>query len=208
MNLMTDIPEMTISTDRVDDDLIDRPRRLDTKFIRKFMVVFGLLSTIFDYITFGALVSLFHLTSIDQFRTAWFIESVISASIVVLVIRTRQPLFKSMPRKYLLLSTLSVVGITLILPFNPHSRGIWIHRITLLLFVFGGNDSIIVYCHSGISKENILQDNKILDKRKNGYHPDFQLFIISLGLYSIKMPITTSFSHNGCNLTTQRNYLW
>ena len=119
MNLMTDIPEMTISTDRVDEGVLDRLRRLDIKFIRKFMVVFGLLSTVFDYITFGALMFILHSNSVDRFRTAWFTESVISASIIVLVVRTRKPMFKSRPRKYLLLSILSIVGFTIVMPFTP-----------------------------------------------------------------------------------------
>jgi Mg2+-importing ATPase len=118
MNLMTDIPEMTISTDNVDLEIVERPRQWDIKFIRKFMTVFGLLSTIFDYAIFGMLFLVLH-SSIAQFRTAWFMESVISASIIVLVIRTRKPLFKSKPRKHLLLATLSIVGATVILPFTP-----------------------------------------------------------------------------------------
>ncbi|HET7345358.1 MAG TPA: magnesium-translocating P-type ATPase [Nitrososphaeraceae archaeon] len=118
MNLMTDMPEMTISTDNVDIEIVEKPRRWDIKFIRKFMIVFGLLSTIFDYATFGTLSLVLH-SGTDQFRTAWFMESVISACMVVLVIRTRKPLFKSKPRRHLLLATLFVAGITVILPFTP-----------------------------------------------------------------------------------------
>jgi P-type Mg2+ transporter len=118
MNLMTDMPEMTISTDNVDIEIVEKPRQWDIKFIRKFMIVFGLLSTIFDYIIFGTLFFVLHSTT-DQFRTAWFMESVISATTIVLVIRTKKPLFKSKPRKHLLLATLFIVGITVILPFTP-----------------------------------------------------------------------------------------
>ena len=60
MNLMTDMPEMTISTDNVDTELVEKPRRWDIKFIRKFMIVFGLLITVFDYATFGILVLVLH----------------------------------------------------------------------------------------------------------------------------------------------------
>ena len=118
MNLMTDMPEMTISTDNVDIETVEKPRRWDIKFIRKFMLVFGLLSTLFDYATFGILFFVLH-SDVNQFRTAWFIESVISASMVVLVIRTRKPLFKSRPRMHLTLATLFVVCITIVLPFTP-----------------------------------------------------------------------------------------
>jgi P-type Mg2+ transporter len=118
MNLMTDAPEMTIATDNVDLEIVDKPRRWDIKFIRKFMIVFGLLSTVFDFSTFGVLLLILH-SSTDQFRTAWFMESVISASIIVLVIRTRKPLFRSKPGRDLLLATLFIVGASIILPFTP-----------------------------------------------------------------------------------------
>ncbi|MCY7383080.1 MAG: magnesium-translocating P-type ATPase [Microcoleus sp. CAN_BIN18] len=117
-NLLTDFPEMTIATDRVDRELINKPRRMDIKFIRKFMLVFGLLSSVFDYLTFGALIFLLHANE-AQFRTGWFMESVISASMIVLVIRTRQSILASKPGKYLLMSTIAIVIITLFLPYTP-----------------------------------------------------------------------------------------
>src|SRR4029077_15197830 len=117
-NLLTDLPEMTISTDRVDNEMVDYPRRWDIKAIRKFMMTFGLVSSVFDYLTFGVLLLVFHATQ-DQFRTGWFLESVCSASLIVLVIRSRKPFFKSRPSKYLFVATLSTVVITLVLPFTP-----------------------------------------------------------------------------------------
>jgi len=117
-NLLTDIPEMTIATDRVDPELIDRPRRWDIAFIRKFMLTFGLVSSVFDYLTFGALLWILD-ASPEQFRTGWFIESVISASAIVLVIRTRRPFLSSTPGRALTLATLAVAAITLLLPVLP-----------------------------------------------------------------------------------------
>jgi Mg2+-importing ATPase len=117
-NLLTDFPEMTIATDRVDHEMVDYPRRWDIKAIRQFMMTFGLVSSVFDYLTFGVLLFMLHATP-AQFRTGWFLESVISASLIVLVIRSRQPFFKSRPGKYLLRATLSIVVVTLILPFTP-----------------------------------------------------------------------------------------
>ena len=117
-NLMTDFPEMTIATDRVDAEMVDHPRRWDIKAIRKFMITFGLVSSLFDYLTFSVLLLILHATQ-DQFRTGWFLESVISASLIVLVIRSRKPFFKSRPGKYLLMATLLIVVMTLILPFTP-----------------------------------------------------------------------------------------
>ena len=117
-NLMTDFPEMTIATDRVDSEMVDHPRRWDIKAIRKFMLTFGLVSSVFDYLTFGVLLFILHATQ-DQFRTGWFLESVISASLIVLVIRSRKPFFKSRPSKYLLMATLLTVIVTVVLPFTP-----------------------------------------------------------------------------------------
>ena len=117
-NLLTDFPEMTIATDNVDEQMIDYPRRWDIKVIRKFMITFGLVSSVFDYLTFGLLLLVLR-TNEGEFRTGWFLESVISASVIVLVIRSRKPFFRSKPGKYLLIATLSTAFITIIFPFTP-----------------------------------------------------------------------------------------
>jgi len=117
-NLLTDIPEMTIATDSVDHELIDAPQRWDIRFIRTFMLTFGFVSSLFDYLTFGALLLVLH-ASPEQFRTGWFVESVVSASTIVLVIRTRRTFFTSRPGGYLVLATLAVAGTTLFLPYMP-----------------------------------------------------------------------------------------
>ena len=116
-NLMTDFPETTISTDNVDSEMVEHPRRWNVGFIRNFMIVFGILSSVFDYITFGVLLFIFN-SSMTLFRTGWFVESVISASLIVLVIRSRGPFFKSTPGKYLLITTILIVGVTLVLPLT------------------------------------------------------------------------------------------
>jgi len=117
-NLLTDFPEMTIATDNVDNEMVEHPRRWDIKAIRKFMITFGLVSSVFDYLTFGLLLLILNVNE-AQFRTGWFLESVVSASFIVLVIRSRKPFFKSRPGKQLLIATISVIIITLILPFTP-----------------------------------------------------------------------------------------
>ena len=117
-NLLTDLPEMTIATDSVDRELVDRPRRWDIDFIRKFMITFGLVSSVFDFLTFGVLL-LFLQASEMQFRTGWFMESVISASFIVLVIRTRRPFYRSRPGKYLVIATVFVGLLVILLPYSP-----------------------------------------------------------------------------------------
>ena len=116
-NLLTDIPEMTIATDRVDQELVEHPRRWDIPFIRRFMLTFGLVSSLFDFLTFGVLW-LFLRATTGQFRTGWVMESVISASLIVLVIRTRRPFVTSQPSSALLISTLGVGVVTLLLPLT------------------------------------------------------------------------------------------
>jgi Mg2+-importing ATPase len=116
-NLMTDIPEMTIGTDNMDSEMVEQPRRWNINFIRNFMITFGILSSVFDYLTFGILLFFLH-SSIVLFRTGWFVESVVSATLIVLVIRSRRPFFKSVPGKHLVIATLVIVGATLVLPFS------------------------------------------------------------------------------------------
>ncbi len=134
-NLLTDFPEMTIATDHVDDEMIDHPRRWDIKAIRKFMITFGLVSSVFDYLTFGLLLLVLHANQ-GQFRTGWFIESVISASMIVLVIRSRKPFFRSKPGKYLFTATLTIAAVTLIFPLTPIGQIFGFNPLTLPTYLF------------------------------------------------------------------------
>jgi len=120
-NLMTDFPEMTIATDKVDAEMVDRPRRWDLAFIRRFMFAFGLVSSLFDYLTFGVLLLVLHATP-EQFRTGWFMESVVSAATIVLVIRSRRPFYRSRPGSQLQVATIAVVIAALLFPFTPLGR--------------------------------------------------------------------------------------
>jgi Mg2+-importing ATPase len=120
-NLLTDLPEMTIATDRVDRNWIDAPQRWSIPFIQRFMLTFGLVSSVYDYLTFAVLLWLLHADA-AHFRTGWFLESVISAAAIVLVIRTRGPLFRSRPSRWLIGATLAVIGLTLVLPATPLGR--------------------------------------------------------------------------------------
>lgn len=117
-NLLTDFPEMAIATDRVDEANIRSPQKWDLHFIKRFMLVFGMLSSVFDYITFGVLLFIFHAGE-QTFQTGWFIESVLSASMIVLVVRTRLSFFKSLPGKYLSMATVLVILAVIVLPFTP-----------------------------------------------------------------------------------------
>ncbi|WP_367344241.1 cation transporting ATPase C-terminal domain-containing protein [Methanomethylovorans sp.] len=82
------------------------------------MLIFGFVSSVFDYLTFGVLLLLLP-GMIGQFRTGWFLESVVSASLIVLVIRSRKPFFKSEPGKYLSIATLLTIVTALLFPLTP-----------------------------------------------------------------------------------------
>jgi len=143
MNIMTDLPEMTIATDSVDDEMVLKPRKWSVRFIRNFMIVFGLISSIFDYITFGVLKYILHANP-AQFQTGWWIESIISAALVVLVIRTRKPFYKSRPGKYLLAATLAIVAATLLIPFTPLKIPFGFTTLPLI-FYFAVSAIIVLY---------------------------------------------------------------
>jgi Mg2+-importing ATPase len=131
-NLLYDISQSTITTDKVDEEYVERPKRWDISFIRKFMISLGPVSSLFDFLTFFTMLFVFLpiipavtlLTYPDYpqhlFQTAWFIESLCSQVLVVFVIRTRhKPFWKSKPSKYLLISSLAIVAFALATPFTP-----------------------------------------------------------------------------------------
>lgn len=117
-NLLTDLPETTIATDTVDPELVEHPRSWNLGFIKRFMLVFGLLSSVFDFMTFGVLLFLLHATP-EQFRTGWFLESVVSAALIVLVVRSRRPFFRSRPGRQLRIATGAIVVVAIALPYTP-----------------------------------------------------------------------------------------
>lgn len=125
-----DFPEMTIASDNVDADMVSQPRRWDIKFIRKFMITF--VSSVFDFMTFGLLLWLD--VSVEQFRTTWFLESVVSAALIVFVVRSSKPFFFSRPGKYLIVATLTIVAVTVALPYTPIAHLIGFEPLPIRLF--------------------------------------------------------------------------
>lgn len=129
-NFLTDFPALALAGDSVDRELIERPRRWDIRFIRNFMVTFGLVSSVFDYLAFGVLLLMLH-TNESMFQTGWFLESVLTELLILLVIRTRRPFFQSMPGKALLAAVLIVAAITVVLPYSPLSKVLGLVRLPL-----------------------------------------------------------------------------
>jgi Mg2+-importing ATPase len=117
MNLLTDLPEMTIAGDTVDREQVEKPRRWDLAFVRRFMLIFGSLSSVFDFMAFGTLRLMG--ASQDLLRTGWFTESIVSATLIVLVMRTRRPFFQSKPSRALMWATIAVVVAVPLIPLTP-----------------------------------------------------------------------------------------
>jgi magnesium-transporting ATPase (P-type) len=118
LNFLSDIPGVTIAGDSVDPEQLQRPRAWNLRSIRTFMVVFGLLSSVFDIITF-AILRLGFGAGATLFRSAWFIESTVTELAVMLVLRTNRPFYRSRPGRALLGSSAAIAAITVALPYSP-----------------------------------------------------------------------------------------
>jgi Mg2+-importing ATPase len=121
-NLMYDVSEIAIPSDNVDQEYIQKPKRLDISYIRNFMIFFGPISSIFDFLTFFIMIGIFsaYVPFEPLFQTAWFIESLCTQTLVIFAIRTRRsPFYKSRPSKLLTFTSLAVVAVALLLPFTP-----------------------------------------------------------------------------------------
>lgn len=115
-NFLSDLPSVAIASDNVDPDRVTTPQRWNIRDIRRFMVVFGLVSSVFDLISFAVLFLVLQAGE-ATFRTAWFIISLLTELLVVLILRTRHPILQSHPSRLLLLSTLAVAAATMAVPF-------------------------------------------------------------------------------------------
>lgn len=135
-DILYDFSQFAIPTDNVDPDQIKMPKNWNIKYIKRFMLLFGPISTLYDFLTFGLMYFVFHATG-SLFQTGWFVESLITEILVVFVIRTRKvPFWKSRAGNALIATCLSVVAIGIILPFSPFAKYLAFTPLPLLFFVF------------------------------------------------------------------------
>ncbi len=121
-NFLADLPALAISTDRVDPERLRQPQRWDVGFVRRFMIIFGLGSSVFDFITFGVLLKIFHAGEL-LFHTGWFTVSLITQMVVVLVLRTRRLAVQSRPSTMLMVAMAAVFLAAIALPYvQPLAR--------------------------------------------------------------------------------------
>jgi Mg2+-importing ATPase len=118
-NLLYDTSQTAIPTDRVDPEMVARPAHWDTRFIRRFMMFFGPISSLFDFATFAVMLWVFHAGE-SLFQTGWFVESLATQTLVIFVIRTRRvPFLRSRPSTAQLVATLSCASAGVLIPYVP-----------------------------------------------------------------------------------------
>ncbi|MDX8530807.1 magnesium-translocating P-type ATPase [Mesorhizobium sp. VK25A] len=134
-NFLADIPALAIASDNVDPDQLRRPRHWDIHFVRRFMISFGLVSSLFDFLTFAFLLYVVHAEA-STFRTGWFVESLLTQLLILLVIRTRRTFWTSRPSRLLAALALTVGGIAISIPYTPVAS--WLAMVPLPLPVLLG----------------------------------------------------------------------
>ncbi|MBB3146839.1 Mg2+-importing ATPase [Phyllobacterium trifolii] len=140
-NFLSDLPSLAISTDNVDEDQTRMPRHWDIAFIRRFMLTFGLVSSFFDFMTFGFLIFVAHATA-QTFQTAWFIESLITELAIVLVVRTRKAFWQSRPSALLVWLTAGTFLVAVATPILPYAA--WFGFVPLPLPIMAGLVAITI----------------------------------------------------------------
>lgn len=134
-NLLSSLPSLAIAGDNVDAEQTRAPRRWDIGAVRRFMISFGLISSLFDFLTFGFLLLVLH-ASVETFRTAWFVESLLTQLAIVLIVRTYHAFWLSRPSPLLSALTLGVALLAITIPYLPIAG--WFGFVPLPLPVLGG----------------------------------------------------------------------
>ncbi len=118
INFLTDFPAITLSSDKVDEEVLKVPKKWDIKFIRNFMFIFGFISSLFDYMAFFTLLMGFKVNE-KLFHSSWFVLSIITELIILMIMRTQRPFFRSKPAPILILSTIGVGIVTMLFTLLP-----------------------------------------------------------------------------------------
>jgi Mg2+-importing ATPase len=155
-NFLTDFPAMAIATDSVDADQLEKPLVWDIRFIRNFMIVFGIVSSVFDFLTFGALVFILK-SGPEEFRTGWFVESVMTEVLIIAVMRTWKPFYRSKLSRPLLIAMILVLIITFALPYSPFSALLGFRPLTASSMVLLGTITLFYVVTSEVAKRILLR---------------------------------------------------
>lgn len=155
-NFLTDFPAMAIATDSVDLDQLEKPQVWDIKFIRNFMIVFGVVSSVFDFLTFAALVFVLK-TGPEEFRTGWFVESVMTEILIIAVLRTWKPFYTSRISRNLLIAMVLVLVITFSLPYSPLNQLLGLRPLTASSMMLLGMITLLYVAASEVAKRIFLR---------------------------------------------------
>jgi Mg2+-importing ATPase len=134
-NLLYDVGQLAIPTDRVDSEVLARPSAWNIAFVRRFMAVFGPVSSVFDFMTFYVMIVILN-AGHNEFRTGWFVESLATQTLVIFVIRTRRvPFLRSRPSRAMIALPISCAAIGAVLPFSPVSHALGFASLPLEFFL-------------------------------------------------------------------------
>jgi Mg2+-importing ATPase len=134
-NLLYDFGQLAIPTDNVDPEVLERPAAWDIAFVRRFMAIFGPVSSIFDFLTFFVMLVILN-AGHSEFRTGWFVESLATQTLVVFLIRTRRvPFFKSRPSLPMIVLPILMATIGAVLPFTPLAHLLGFTTLPLAFFL-------------------------------------------------------------------------
>jgi Mg2+-importing ATPase len=148
-NFLYDLSQTTIPTDSTDVESVKTPLKWNMREFSKYIIVFGLISSIFDFLTFFVLYKVFHLNEME-FQTGWFIESIATQILVIFIIRTkRTPFWRSTPGILVTLSTIAVVSFAWIVPYTPLGKLLSFAHLPLTLVLFIAS---IVVCYLVIAE--------------------------------------------------------
>ena len=162
-NLLTDFPSLQIASDSVDEDWLKKPVQWDMKFIKRFMIIFGITSSVFDYITFAVLLLLFHADE-KLFQTGWMLESVISAVVVMLIVRTARPFLRSKPSRKLFLAIVGIVIVLIVIAYSPINSYLGLLSLPIEAFASLLTISLIYAVTAEILKKNFYRHNSFSRK--------------------------------------------
>lgn len=156
-NFLYDVAQISIPTDNVDPSYIHKPKKWNIKFIQKFMIFIGPISSIFDILTFIVLLKIFK-TSESLFHTAWFLESLATQTLVIFIIRTSALPFKSKPSLPLTLSIFFILSIAFILPYTPLAAAIGFVPLPLSFYLFLGSIILIYLSLVEFAKRKLMEN--------------------------------------------------
>lgn len=155
-NFLYDAAQLSIPTDNVDETYLKKPQHWDIGLIRKFMVYVGPISSIFDFLTFFVLLHVFH-ASEAFFHTGWFVESLLTQTLVLFVIRTSKNPLRSRPSGALVATCLAAVAVGVFLPFSPLARVLGFTPLPFSFFVFLGVATAAYLLLVEFAKRHILR---------------------------------------------------